>query len=269
MLGVVGMAAAAQADLSINFEAPLYNGSAAGTILTGQDGWTRPAGIDGNVHTYAGNSLGLGANWSGGRQFMGTVSTGGTNFARGQHTNDFTTQSIWELSYDFAAVYLGVAPSAANLSSFSLQDSVAARSFIALNNFMDNANPANGWKAQYNVFNAAGAALATQSAGAGWENLAVNHWYRQTTVVDFATNAILWVRLMDLDTGTSVSVNPTGWYMSGGATPGARPIPTAIRMFGGGQAGNAMGWDNLSVVPTPGAASLLLGGLVGLSRRRK
>jgi hypothetical protein len=258
----------ANADVHIDFEGPLYNGSAAGVVVTGQDGWTLPAGIDANIFTYAGNTPGIGLNAFGGRQFLGGTSQGGTSFARAQRAVDFSAGGVYVLSYDFAAVFTGTAPSADNLGSFSLQDSVTAKSFIALNRWIDNANPSLGWKAEYNVFDAAGTALNNQIPGAAWNQLALNHWYRQTTVVDLSTNAILRVAIEDLTTNTVSSVTPTGWFVAGGANS-VRPMPTGVRFFMGGNAGNTMGWDNLDIVPAPGTLALLGAGLIGATRRRR
>ncbi|MCC6286058.1 MAG: PEP-CTERM sorting domain-containing protein [Phycisphaerales bacterium] len=259
---------AANADLHIDFEGPLYNGSAAGVVATGQDGWTLPSGVDSHIYTYAGNAPGLALNAFGGEQFLGGTSQGGTSFARAQRAVDFSAGGKFVLSYDFAAIFTGALPSADNLASFSLQDSVTAKSYIALNRWLDNANPSLGWKAEYNVFDAAGAALNNQLAGPEWGRLAINHWYRQTTVVDLATNQILRVAIEDLTTGDVTSVNPTGWFVAGGANS-TRPLPTGVRFFMGGNAGNTMGWDNLDIVPAPGTLALVGAGLLGVSRRRR
>lgn len=258
----------ANADVHIDFEGPLYTGSAAGTIATGQDGWTLPAGVDSKIFTYAGNAPGIALNAFGGEQFLSGTSQGGTSFARAQRNIDFSAGGVFVMSYDFAAVFTGTAPSADNLGSFSLQDSVTAKSFIALNRWIDNADPSLGWKAEYNVFDASGAALNNQIPGAAWSRLANNHWYRQTTVVNLTTNEILRVAIEDLTTGDVASVNPTGWFVAGGAAS-ARPMPTAVRFFMGGNAGNTMGWDNLDIVPAPGTLALVGVGLLGAARRRR
>src|SRR6266550_3216169 len=117
-LGVASLAAwvlmtsPARAQLVTNFEPPAYAGSAAGTLLTGQNGWYVPvAGSpDYNVYTYAGNTLTLPVNpVTGGTQFVGGVSAG-TVFARSQHDLDFSTSNVWTLSYDVAHRYNGTLP---------------------------------------------------------------------------------------------------------------------------------------------------------------
>jgi hypothetical protein len=277
MVALCGIAPAG-AQTNIDFEAPTYSGSAGGTLLTngfgggGQDGWYQPTngGADQSVFTYAGNTLGMNANPNGGDQFIGGTSGGGSLFPRAQRAHDFSTANAWTVSYDMAANWLGQGASAPNLSSVSLQPSTTNRSFIALNNFIDLNNPAAGWKAEYNVYDAANNALVNQSPGPEWTNLSLSHWYMQSTSFDFTTNLITEVTLTDLTTGVTATANPVGWYLFGGAN-GNLPIPTDVRFFVGGAAGNTMGFDNLSVevVPTPGAMALLaLGGLVSARRKR-
>lgn len=69
--GALLVAGQAGAQHSSGFEAPTYSGSAAGEIITGQDGYYIPVAgsIDGLVYTYAGNTYGVVANPTGGDQF--------------------------------------------------------------------------------------------------------------------------------------------------------------------------------------------------------
>jgi hypothetical protein len=270
-LGIAFAASATAQSTTYDFESPTYSGSAGGTLLTGQQGWTLPAGTDYSVFTYADNAPGLPVNPSGGGQFLGGTSTG-TNPARAQHTQNFSGgDGVWSVSYDFAARYNGTLPTAQNLGSFSLQPGTA-RSFIALNTWVD-LNTGTNWNAQYNVFDAAGVAVNNQSPGAAWNNLEVNHWYRQNTTFDFNANRILEVSITDLATGTTTTTAPTNWFLAGGSAS-ALPLPTDIRFFAGGAAGNVMGWDNaaISIVPAPGALVTALLGVIpgaGLLLRRR
>lgn len=272
-VAALAVSAVAQGQYYTGFELPQFAGTPAGTVASGTDGWYQPVagGLDHNVYTYTGNTLGFDQNPVGGNQFLGGVSGGGSLFPRAQRNNDFSA-SQWTVAYDMAANWSGTGSSALNLSSFSLQhDTVAAGSFkqfIALNNFVDLANPSAGWKAEFNVFDAAGTAMNNLSPGTEWQNLDLNHWYRQYITFDLGTNEITEITLVDLHTGSSATSNPTDWYMTGGASS-ALALPNGVRFFVGGAAGNTMGWDNLQMIPAPASLALLgLGGLA-MSRRRR
>jgi hypothetical protein len=266
--------ASAHAQYVTGFERPAFTGSSTGVAAAGQSGWYTPAvagTLGKEIYSYAGNALGLPANPTGGAQFIGGRSAGGTAFPRAQYNTTFGA-GLWSISYDIAVGFNGTLPSADNLGSFSLNDQTQVqgtyKQFIALNRWMDNNNTALGWRAEYNVVNAAGAALNNQSPGAAWNNLLTDRWYRQTTVFSFTTNEIVSVSLTDLSTNTTNTVNPAGWYLTGGAAS-ALPLPGAVRFFTGGNAGNITGWDNLTIIPTPGALALLgLSGLAAARRRR-
>ncbi len=275
-VGSVGLAVAgaAHAQLISGFEQPNFTGSAAGTSFVGVEGWYQPVatGIEQSVYTYAGNGLGLAQNPVGGNQFIGGRSQGGTLFPRAQKNFDFGSGSH-TIAYDMAANFNGTGASAINLSSVSLTSEFGAagsfKTFIALNNFVDLANPAAGFKAEFNVFDSAGVATNNLSPGAAWQNLDTNHWYRQFIDFDFSTNQITSVTILDLTTGQSTTANPVGWYMTGGAGS-TLDLPDSFRFFIGGADGNTMGWDNVYLVPAP--ASLLafagLAGVAGVRRRR-
>jgi hypothetical protein len=273
LIAAAGLCSAAHAQFYTGFELPQFTASPGGVAVGGQNGWYQPvvSGLEHNAHTYAGNAAGFAQNPVGDAQFIAGVSGGGALFPRAQVNNTFTG-ATWTIAYDMAAQWLGTGSSSANLGSFSLQhDAVPAgqfKQFIAINNFADLANPAAGWKVEFNVFDAAGAAVNNASAGAAWQNLQVNHWYRQFITFDLTSNAVLGVTLLDLHTGQSTAVAPQGWYMTGGANS-ALAMPNSVRFFVGGAQGNAMGWDNLYMVPAPGTLALLGAGLVLGGRRRR
>jgi hypothetical protein len=272
-----GLAVAAHGTLIANFEPPTYAGSAAGTALAGQDGWftpvTAPVSNPGNVYTYAGNAFGLVANPTGGTQFAG-VSNAGTSLGRAQHAVDFSIGGTWTASWDICVDrFGGVLPAINNIASFSLQNSATSRFFQTLN-VWDNLATGNAWDAQYGVHAATGGAVGfVTPANPAWENLNLNTWYRQSTTWDFTTNRILSIsidNLHDAAPATVLDVSGLAWFLAGGANS-TLPLPTDIRLFAGGGANNThvTGWDNLSVVPSPGALALVFGGVLLAARRRR
>lgn len=256
------LAAAAPAAAQIGFEPPDYDGSADGVLVTGQQGWYLPSvtgSTDEFVYTYDSNGLGLAANALGETQFLGAeVPT--DSFPRAQLDYDWSAASVWTVSYDFAARFNGTLPAADNVGSFSLQDSLVARYFIAVNTWADTFTAVQ-WNASYSAFDADGVLFVDfASPGPEWQNLSVDHWYRQSTTFDFDSNSITSVSIADLDTGTVATFAPTGWYLAGGAA-GGLPLPTGLRFFVGGGGvgavvpGNVMGWDNLLIEPGGGQAT--------------
>src|ERR1700682_1957492 len=250
------LAAAAPAAAQIGFEPPDYTGSSDGVLVAGQQGWYTPDVMgtqDEYVYTYDGNALGLPANTTGDTQFLGAQVSVDGSLARAQLDNDWSASTVWTVSYDIAAGFNGTLPARDNLGSFSLHPSTTARYFIGLNTWAD-IFTAVGWNTGYLAFDPDGTMFVDPaSPGPEWQNLAVDHWYRQSTTFDFDSNSITSVSITDLDTGSTATVAPTGWYLAGGAGGGGMPLPTALRFFvGGGGAGavvpgNVMGWDNLAI----------------------
>lgn len=268
---VLLIAGAASADYLTDFEG--LNASPDGVPLTGQDGFYIPDGtdsVDYLAYTYAGNALGLPPNPEGGDQFVGGTGPGSPTFARGQRDFDWSEQDIWTVTYDFAGNFQGDGASAQNLGSFSTQSSTTDSGYIHLMTWADINDPVN-INAFFLAFDAAGVQFPAPggSPGPEWENLDINHWYRHETVIDFATNRILEISILDLETQQGATFNPKDWFLRGGEA-GGLPAPTAFRFFaGGGVAGNALAFDNFSIVPEPATAFLLVaGGLLGLRRRR-
>jgi hypothetical protein len=238
----------AAAALNVNFEPPDYQGSPTGIRVTGQQGWYVPpvaGSTDQFVFTYDGNALGLTPDPNGDTQFVGYRVTDVNFLGRAQLNYDWSATTVWTVSYDFTARFAGTPPPADFIGSFSLQDSNTTRSFIAVNSWGTNTQ-GTMWEADYLVYNPDGTQTQV-TPGPEWRGLPVNHWFRESTSFDFDSNRILSVSITDLNTGNTATVNPTNWYLLGGAT-GRPPLPTALRFFvGGGAPGNIQGYDNLVV----------------------
>ncbi len=262
---ILAAGSSAFGQYSSDFEAPTYNGSAAGTPLTtgfgggGQAGWYNPVAgsIDFNVHTYAGNTMGFVANPNGNDQFVGIAGTAApNNIGRAQQNVNFGAGGTWTVEWDVIGQFVGAAgvTPVNNIGSFSLQPSASANYWQQLMRYMVPVSPT-AYEIVYGVFPAAGgAAPAFQSPGVAWTNIPMNEWIHQSTTWDFATNQILSVSIQNITTGgpvTTVDVSGLGWYLAGGANNVlAKPAPTDIRLFTG-NVNNGTGWDNVKTAPAP------------------
>ncbi|GMU80531.1 MAG: hypothetical protein AMXMBFR47_04020 [Planctomycetota bacterium] len=265
----IAAAPAALAQYSTGFEAPVYSGDADGEALTngfggppGVDNWYNPVTgtTDFRMYTYLGNTLNIPPNPRGCNQFVAGRREDVTTFcARAQRNVDFSSAGVWEAEYDVCALFTGTLPTAQNIGSWSMQDSLTSRFFQSIWVWTDIATGTN-WNGQYNAYNSTGAATNFLSPGPEWNNLNVNQWYRMRQRWNFTTNQILEVSITDLDTGITTTVNPTDWWLTGGSTP-TLPLPTGTRLFvgggtcaaGTGGAGNVMAFDNFRIAPV-GAA---------------
>jgi hypothetical protein len=250
---VVGFAASAEAQYSSNFEA--LTASAAGSVLTGQDAYYIPpatTSVDFNVHTYAGNTLNVPANPTGGAQFIGGNGPGAGIFARAQRDMPFGS-GVWTAGFDICAGFLGALPTAQNVGSFSLQPFPGGQSFIALATWVD-VNVATTWNANYVYFDSAGTQVQEVVSPPEFQNLPVGTWFRWETDFDLVTNAMVEARLTNLSTGITAVHSIVSRFMFGG-TAGSTP-PTGFRFFaGGGLAGNVLAIDNAQLGPA-GPATL-------------
>jgi hypothetical protein len=241
------------------FEAPDYNGSAGGTLLTGQQGWINPVAgsSDFKVYTYAGNTLGIAPHPAGGAaQFAAGRSAGSSAYGRAQHTNNWAADDVWTVTYDILTKYDGTLPATDNIGSFSLQPSATAKYWQSIFQFED-PNTATAWKSGYFVqeFPNTGPAGIP---GPAWRNLAFNHWYRESVNFRFSDRLILSISITDLNTMQTTTVNP-GWHLVNQAG-----FPDSFRFFTGGTtAGNITAWD----IPEPGTFLMALG-LAALATRR-
>lgn len=279
----LALTTAAQAQYSTGFESPTFAGAAGGSPLTngfgggGQNGWYNPVAgsVDFQVHSYAGNSLGFPFNPTGGGQFIGALGAAApNNIGRAQYPVNFNAGGVWTVEWDVIGGYRGTSGTAIdNLGSFSLQPSTTANYFQQIMQWGTNTTAPVKYDINYGIFPAAGgAAPAFSSPGVAWTNIPVDHWVRQSTTWDFASNRILSVSIQDITAGgplTTADVSGLDWFLAGGLNNVlAKAMPTDIRTFTG-NTDNATGWDNITVVPAPGALALLgLGGLAFARRRR-
>ncbi len=269
---VFAVAGAAQAQ-SYNFEPPTYTGSAAGTNITGVDGWYVPvvaSSTDGKVYTYAGNALGIPPNpGASGDQFQGGTGIAPNLLARAQHDVAFT-EGMWQIQYDFAGKWSGAAlPAVDNIGSWSTQDSATTRGFQSLMTWGTGAPawipPGTNYTATGDKFhhaigyyaNATATGITQATPSAAWRDLLVNNWYRVRIKWNFTTSLVIECAIQDLTGGgamqvTNVSAN--NWYLRGGPNS-ILPLPTAMRLFGGGAvaagSANSCVFDNISVGPAP------------------
>ncbi len=269
---VLAAAGAAQAQ-SYNFELPTYAGAAAGVIITGVDGWYVPLvanSTDGKVYTYAGNALGFPANPGGGDQFQGGTGTGPSLLARAQHDIIFAAGGVWQVEYDFAGKWSGAAlPAVDNIGSWSLQDSATTRGFQTLmtwgqtavgpvpNATLHTATATNFHHAigYYAVAPFTATVFATPSPA--WRDLLVNNWYHARIKWDFTASKVLECSIQDITGAGAVQttdVSANNWYLRGGPAS-VVPLPTGMRLFGGGAVAaagslaNSCVFDNVSVGP--------------------
>ena len=246
-LAVVLTAGMANAQYISDFED--LDSSAAGTILTGQDGFYVPpstTSVDFLAFTYLDNILGLPANPEGGETFVAGSGPGGGTFARAQQDFAFTGL-LKRISFDFAVPsFDGTLPASDYIGSFSFQPATSAQ-FIALLSWTDLA-VADAIRLSFVVFDEGGTQVPLPGAVAGpeWEVLQPDTWYRAEIVAEWRERRIRRVELTELGSAVTTSDVPADWYVNGGAL-GTTLLPEAFRFFGGGTAqGNGVAFDNFT-----------------------
>ncbi len=251
VLLAAALAAAVPAQYVSDFEA--LTGSTTGTPLTGQDGFYNPVAgsSDWNVHTYAGNSLGIPANPGGGNQFIAGRSAGSAIYGRAQRNLNWSLTSPWYYRFDFCGNFNGTLPTTEYLGSFSFQPSGTAQNFNLLLQWGTNTATGTAFNIAVQYWDSAGTAAGIVTVpDAAFQNLSLLNWYRMEALFDFASNKLHSLRLTDLTTNTTSVFVPSGWYMLGGASP-TGGVPTDFRFFAGGvNGGNIFAADNLFMAPS-------------------
>lgn len=222
-----------------------YTGSAAGTILIGQNSWYQPVtgSTDLGVFTYTGNALGLVANPTGGNQFAG-IECPGVALGRGAQPITYDLNSRHTIEFDFACKYNGVEGSATqNVASVSLEANATSRSFILLHTWNNPLTPTT-YDIEMVAHDAAGTQIQTVDV---IPNLQTNRWYREYLTWSYVTNKVEEIKVVDILTGVTIAAHPVDMYLRDGAIP-TLPAPVGVRLFvGGAVAGNAVGYDNLGI----------------------
>lgn len=242
------------------FESPPYNGTSAGVILSGQQGWINPTpGLpDFKVYDYPSNALGFSANTLGQGQFIAGICGANQAYARTEKPVAFSANDVWTVSYLMAAKFNGVVPATNNISKFSLQPAETTKSFNATAQWPNGSTPTQ-WHYGYEVADLAGTMTGSNVyPNTAWRFLNSNQWYRFSTTFDLDTRELLYTTITNLATGVTTAQQPDAWYLTLGSDP------AAVRFFVGGTTfGNALAVDHFNVTPgavvPPDAVTLIRG----------
>jgi hypothetical protein len=232
---------------STDFEA--LTASAAGTIITGQDGFYVPVAgsLDGNVVTYTGNTLGVPANANGGANFYAGVSQLTNIYARAQRAVTLPANGRVYVEFDVLCNYMSTGTPPNNIGSFSFQPSGGTTYLNLLSRWPTGATaPPPTWNADVIVGSATpGTTVTTVLPDPAFQGLATNVWHRWGCTIDLATATHVDFRI------TNGVTNVTTIYVP--ATP--LPLPTVatvtgpitdFRLFTGGS-NNLFAIDNLII----------------------
>ncbi len=284
---VIALVACAVADAQFRtpFENPPYVTVPGGAPLVGQDGWFLPVqgGTPFNVWAYADPNSPVAANPQGNQQFIAGISQGTNLEGRAERMVTWPNTGKWTVWYDAAAVYDVTGGPANNVGSFSPRPFVGGdtrNTYIHLFSFqtipINDPNQAeldpNHYRAYFLTYlngqNNYGETLGGFDPGPAWELLEFNKWYRHATTLDFTSNTIIKVRIIDLaaqagaTADTTLDPNyPADWYLEGEGAGSAGP-PQAVRFFAGSPSLMTTGWDNFCLAPGVGTGDLNCDGVI-------
>lgn len=276
---VAALSATAAAQVSLSFEPPTYNGSAAGTVVTGQDAWYNPVAgsADGVIMTYAGNTYGIPANPTGGAQVL-VCRKSNLNFARAQR--DFPwgdgLNGCWTMCFDLLGKFVvdetsdPNGPGLNNLGSVSIQP-YPTNGAILLAFWGDPLDPnfagEDSWNLGilgYDETGGGGGAVTgaiTYFPNSQFVNIPQDQWMRICVDVDLDVNALTGIEISQLGSADvdryEASLPADPFYLGAGGSTQIGPI-TGARLFGGGGAGgpdgsgNTLAMDNFSVAACGG-----------------
>ncbi len=248
LLSLVGTAVGQ--GYSTGFET--FVASATGIPAAGQDGFYVPAvagTIDGNLHTYAGNTLGVPVNGNGGANFWGGLAGGGTAFARSQRAVTLPTGRV-RIEYDVCCNYLGAVVPLNNIGSFSFQPSTNSIYVNLVAAYpLGVVFPPTTWDANVVARGATPpATIVTVLPNAAFQGLAMAVWHHWAVTIDMVAGTHVDFSITNGVTNVTTTYTPTTPLLLPVAPAVGAPLPTDFRLFTGGTAaGNVFAIDNLTI----------------------
>jgi hypothetical protein len=223
----------------------------AGTPCAGQDGFYIPAvagSIDGNIHSYAGNTLGVPVNPNGGANFWGGLSAGGTAFARSQRAVTMPGTRV-RIEYDVCCNYLGTALPTNNIGSFSFQPSTNAIYVNTLAAYPATVVfPPTTWDANVVTRGVVPGTVTTVLPDPAFQGLAMNVWHHWAMTIDLIAGTHESFSITNGVTAVTTTYVPAVPLLLPIAPALGAPLPTDFRFFAGGTtAGNVFAIDNVRI----------------------